>query len=404
MLKLCRYFDERMEALYRQGRLPGRDLLRTRPGGHARRRRAASRDPTTRSSPPIATCPPSSRRDSTSSASWRSSGDASTATCGAATATATSATGTATGRSTVMSHLPIAYPVACGAALAYKRRGEPRVAHGDLRRRLHLERPVARGAQHGPRSHQLPVVWVVNNNQYAYSTPNALEFTVPTIAERADAYGMPGVRVDGATCSRSSRAAREAVERARDGEGPTLIESVSLRWRGHAGHDPAKYMPDELLEEYMADKDPVQELRGACWRRASSPRRTSPTSRHGSRRSSTPGTSSRRPRRSPSRATHQGLWVEDGYWTSEPGRGGGTEAALMATTAPSKRAPPGTARSRAASAPRMARPPTSSRSPRRSGRRWSATSASTCSARTSASTAARSRSPRGSWSGSVPSA
>ena len=44
--------------------------------------------------------------------------------------------------------------------------------------------------------HQLPVVWVVNNNQYAYSTPNPLEFPVPTIAERAGAYGMPGVRID----------------------------------------------------------------------------------------------------------------------------------------------------------------------------------------------------------------
>ena len=53
--------------------------------------------------------------------------------------------------------------------------------------------------------HQLPVVWVVNNNQYAYSTPNPLEFNVPTIAERAVAYGMPGVRVDGGDVSRCSR-------------------------------------------------------------------------------------------------------------------------------------------------------------------------------------------------------
>src|SRR5439155_9959978 len=84
------------------------------------------------------------------------------------------------------------------------------------------------------------------------------EFPVPTVAERAAAYGMPGVRVDGADVLNVYRVAREAVERARGGDGPSLIESVSLRWRGHAGHDPAKYVPKEVLEEYMRDKDPVK--------------------------------------------------------------------------------------------------------------------------------------------------
>ncbi len=162
---------------------------------------------------------------------------------------------------TVISHLPIAYPVACGAALAYKRKGERRVAMA-----ICGDGSTSNGRWHEALNwsavHQLPVVWVVNNNQYAYSTPNPLEFHVPTIAERAVAYGMPGVRVDGGDVVEVYEAALEAVERARDGGGPTLIESVSLRWRGHAGHDPAKYMPNELLQRYMADKDPVKQLRG----------------------------------------------------------------------------------------------------------------------------------------------
>ena len=67
--------------------------------------------------------------------------------------------------------------------------------------------------------HRLPVVWVVNNNQFAYSTPNPLEFTTPTIAERASAYDIPGVRVDGGNVLEVYEAARDAVERARSGGG-----------------------------------------------------------------------------------------------------------------------------------------------------------------------------------------
>ena len=144
---------------------------------------------------------------------------------------------------TVISHLPIAYPVACGAALAYKRSGDRRVALA-----ICGDGATSNGRWHEALNwsavHQLPVVWVVNNNQYAYSTPNPLEFHVPTIAERAVAYGMPGVRVDGGDVARGLRGgarSRRARPRRRR---PDLIESVSLRWRGHAGHDPAKYMPD----------------------------------------------------------------------------------------------------------------------------------------------------------------
>ena len=121
---------------------------------------------------------------------------------------------------TVMSHLPIAYPPAAGAALAYRRRGEPRVAIA-----ICGDGSTSNGRWHEALNvsaiHRLPVVWVVNNNQFAYSTPNPLEFPVPTIAERADAYGMPGVRIDGAGPARCLRArpARRSSEHGR-GAGP----------------------------------------------------------------------------------------------------------------------------------------------------------------------------------------
>jgi pyruvate dehydrogenase E1 component alpha subunit len=173
---------------------------------------------------------------------------------------------------------------------------------------------------------RLPVVWVVNNNQYAYSTPNEKEFAVPTIAERAAAYGIPGVRVDGADVLEVHQAAREAVERARGGGGPSLIESVSLRWRGHAGHDPAKYVPTELLDHYMASKDPVKNFQTyllsqgviddaglatvqtraeQAFEEAHAFALASPFPEPGD--------------------VSKGVWVEDGYWQSQPGRGGGTE-------------------------------------------------------------------------------
>jgi pyruvate dehydrogenase E1 component alpha subunit len=93
-------------------------------------------------------------------------------------------------------------------------------------------------------------VWVVNNNQYAYSTPNPREFPVPTIAERAVAYGMPGVRVDGGDVLAVFEATREAVARARAGEGPTFIEAVTYRVAPHAtADDPSAYIDAVRVEE-----------------------------------------------------------------------------------------------------------------------------------------------------------
>jgi TPP-dependent pyruvate/acetoin dehydrogenase alpha subunit len=227
---------------------------------------------------------------------------------------------------TVMSHLPIAYPPACGAALAYKRAGDDRVAMG-----ICGDGSTSNGRWHESLNvsaiFRLPVVWVVNNNQFAYSAPNELEFSVPTIAERASAYGMPGVRVDGANVLEVYAAAREAVDRARSGEGPTLIESVSLRWRGHAGHDPAKYVPQELLERYVAEKDPVKIFEELLLEWGTVNKEDVQELEERIEREFQEGYdfAQASPYPEPGDAT-KGLWVEDGYWASEPGRGGGTEA------------------------------------------------------------------------------
>ncbi|HXY71450.1 MAG TPA: thiamine pyrophosphate-dependent dehydrogenase E1 component subunit alpha [Actinomycetota bacterium] len=223
---------------------------------------------------------------------------------------------------TAISHLPIAYPVAAGAALAYKMNKEPRVALA-----ICGDGATSNGRWHESLNvssiHQLPVVWLVNNNLYAYSTPNQLEFAVPTIAERASAYGMPGVRVDAANVLDVYQATRVAVERARRGEGPTLIESVSLRWRGHAGHDPAKYVPKELLEEYMEFKDPVKRFRDLllALKVVSEKELGGLDERIAKEFDQCYAYAQASPAPSGADVT-KGLWAGDGYWENEPRRDG----------------------------------------------------------------------------------
>lgn len=155
----------------------------------------------------------------------------------------------------VVSPLPDAYPVAVGCALAFKQKGEERVALANCG-----EGATATGTWHEAVNMaavlQLPVVFTVQNNQYAYSTPNELQFNLPYVANRADGYGIPGVVVDGNDVLACYSAAKEAVDRARSGGGPTLIEAVTFRHFGHAGHDPADYVKPDEREEWMA-KDPL---------------------------------------------------------------------------------------------------------------------------------------------------
>jgi TPP-dependent pyruvate/acetoin dehydrogenase alpha subunit len=102
----------------------------------------------------------------------------------------------------------------------------------------------------------LGLVLFVENNLWGYSTPADMQFRVVDLAERAIAYGIPGVIVDGTDPCQVYDAAHEACERARRGEGPTLIEAKMMRMKGHAIHDAAEYVPKPLFE-YWKKRDPI---------------------------------------------------------------------------------------------------------------------------------------------------
>jgi TPP-dependent pyruvate/acetoin dehydrogenase alpha subunit len=152
------------------------------------------------------------------------------------------------------SHIPDNYPVAIGGAFAFKYRGEDRVAlaycgdgstsRGDFHEAVNIAAVL-----------DLPCVFVVENNQFAYSTPLRLQSRTD-FATKAVAYGIPGEKVDGTDVVAVYEATERAVARARAGEGPSLIECVTMRMHGHAEHDPADYVPRELFEEWSV-KDPL---------------------------------------------------------------------------------------------------------------------------------------------------
>ena len=160
-----------------------------------------------------------------------------------------------------ISHLPQSMPVAAGIAHAFKLKGERRVAmtfYGDGASSQGLAHETLNWAG----VFRLPIVFIVENNQYAYSTPLARQMAVPEIAPRAANYGFPGIAVDGNDLSEVYQTAREAVERARSGGGPTLIECKTMRMRGHAIHDNMAYVPKQLLAEWER-RDPIALLEAA---------------------------------------------------------------------------------------------------------------------------------------------
>ena len=173
----------------------------------------------------------------------------------------------------MVSHLPAMLPVAVGCALAFRIREEKRVAVGWFG-----EGAAARGDTHEAMNfagvRQLPVVFVCDNNQWAYSTPTHLEYAVEHLADRAQAYGFEGVVVDGTDVLAVYHEAKRAIEKAREGGGPTLIECLTLRMEGHAVHDDAFYVPKELFEQWAA-RDPLERYRTLAARA----RRASPTRR-----------------------------------------------------------------------------------------------------------------------------
>lgn len=154
------------------------------------------------------------------------------------------------------SHIPANFPVATGMAFAAKYRGQDRVAlafcgdgstsRADFHEALTMSSVL-----------ELPNVFVIENNQFAYSTPLHLQSKSESFAIKAVAYGIPGVTVDGTDPLAVHDAVAEAVARARSGAGPSIVEAVTMRMHGHAEHDPADYVPPEMFEEW-SKKDPVE--------------------------------------------------------------------------------------------------------------------------------------------------
>jgi len=154
-----------------------------------------------------------------------------------------------------VSHLPQSMPAALGAAMAFQYRGEPRVSltfvgDGSSNTGLFHETLNLAAVQNAP------FVVVVENNQYAYSTPLDQQMAIDDIVVRAAGHGVPGEIIDGNDVAEVYRAVGAAVARARRGEGPSLIEAKTMRMLGHAIHDGAEYVPQELLQEWE-ERDPV---------------------------------------------------------------------------------------------------------------------------------------------------
>jgi TPP-dependent pyruvate/acetoin dehydrogenase alpha subunit len=155
----------------------------------------------------------------------------------------------------MISHLSAMIPPAVGWALALKMRK----SHGVVMNYIGNG-----GAQVGDfhegvnfaSVHKVPFILIIENNQYAYSTPNTIQYNCEKLSDRAVGYGIPGYHIDGTNVLEVYETCKKAVDRARAGEGPTLIETVTMRMRGHSEHDDHKYVPPEMLEEW-AKRDPI---------------------------------------------------------------------------------------------------------------------------------------------------
>ena len=146
-------------------------------------------------------------------------------------------------------------PIAVGAAMAFRLREEPHVALtfmgdgatniGTFHESLNMAATWA-----------APVIFIVSNNLYGEYSPIRMTTPIDDLARRADPYDMPGVIVDGQDVEAVHQATSEAVARARTGEGPSLLEMKTYRYRGHSRSDPAKYRPEGELEEWQ-QRDPL---------------------------------------------------------------------------------------------------------------------------------------------------
>lgn len=155
-----------------------------------------------------------------------------------------------------ISHVGAGIPTMAGCALAFKMRGEKRVA---------LTWIGDGGASTGEfyegmnfaAVFQVPLVVIIEDNGYAYSTPTSRQTCVRDFRKRAEVFGIPGTTADGNDVLAVYEVTSQAVARARRGEGPSLIEVKTFRMKGHAEHDDASYVPPELFAKW-AKKDPIQ--------------------------------------------------------------------------------------------------------------------------------------------------
>jgi pyruvate dehydrogenase E1 component alpha subunit len=158
----------------------------------------------------------------------------------------------------IISAMAASVPVSVGAAYALKYKGKRNVAfcffgdgatsRGDWHEGVNMAAVL-----------RVPVVYICNNNQYAYSTPLSKQMACANVADRGAAYGIPAEVVDGNDVFAVHQAASRAVAHARAGLGPYLIECKTFRMTGHSAHDPADYVPKHLWDEW-GQRDPIAQL------------------------------------------------------------------------------------------------------------------------------------------------
>lgn len=154
-----------------------------------------------------------------------------------------------------VSHMADTVPVSAGVAFSFQYRDEPHVvlcyngdgatSRGDWHEGLNLAAVL-----------DLPVVYICVNNRWAYSTPLERQMAVRRVSERAAGYGIPGETVDGNDVLAVHQSVRAAIQRARAGEGPSLVECMTYRMTGHSHADSAEYVPEEFFEEGRR-RDPI---------------------------------------------------------------------------------------------------------------------------------------------------
>ncbi len=157
-----------------------------------------------------------------------------------------------------VSHLAAMIPVAVGVALAAKMRKENAVVMnyigdggsnvGDFHEGVNMAAVM-----------KLPFILIIENNQFAYSTPTSKQSVAQKFSDRAIGYGIPGHTIDGTNVMKVYETCKEAIDRARSGDGPTLIETVTMRMHGHSASDNASYVPKGMVEEWKK-KDPIEKF------------------------------------------------------------------------------------------------------------------------------------------------